>query len=383
MNATASTRQLRAPRWPAGLVPWRKAVESFIERLAQAAKVQIQISGTRVSQSGEQITMIEGTGNGTATSDAVALSRWPQGLRPWKDAVDANLAKISAALHLSTESLQASARITIEATAAPMLPLSSAVWRDWCRNTERTLEALSRATQRQLQLPGMARASGGDELVFERELPPREITLELERQYRWATAFTCYREIVSGVVYRVLTSVTPYVNGTITETQTAAGGVHLHTPLDESYTCPEVEVASDEDPEFDYGAPDGTTTITYSGVLDPALLIPAAEEGLENDGEPAVASSWTWLSNADAPTDITQNLGYWDAVPDALIARRVNSYRYRWRVTGRALDLTWDQGGTSHSASIAAGAVSDWFDDDIPATELTTDVIDNVVITLA
>jgi hypothetical protein len=382
MNATASTRQLRAPRWPTGLVPWRKAVQSFIERLAQAAKVQIQISGTRVSQSDQQITMIEGTGNGTATSNAVALDRWPQGLRPWKDSVDANLAKISAALHLSTESMQASARITVEATAAPMLPLSSAVWRDWCRDTERTLEALSRASQRQLQLPGMRRSSDGDELFFEREVP-REITLELELQYRWATAITCARVVDGGVAYKVSTDVSIYENGSITETQTAAGGVHLLTPSDESYTCPALEVVSDFDPDFDYGDLISVEPTVFSEILDEALLLPAADEALEDDGTPYVTVTRTWMSNVDAPTDITQNLGFWVAEGNPLTGRRLNRYRYRWRVTGASLDLEWTQGGISQTDTIAAGATSDWYDDDYNTVIDAGDAITDVVITLA
>jgi hypothetical protein len=385
MNATASTRQLRAPRWPAGLVPWRKAVQSFIERLAQAAKVQIQISGTRVSQSGEQITMIEGAGNGTATSNAVALDRWPQGLRPWKDAVDANLAKISTALHLSTESMQASARITVDATALhpSSFNFHPSAWRDWCKDTERTLEALSRATQRQLQLPGMRRSSGGDELHFERELPPREITLELELQFRWALAFTCARDIIEGVAYTTLTQVNHYENGSITETQTAAGGTHVHNASDDSYVCPAIEVTSDEDDEFDYGSPTTSEPPAYSGSLSPSALLPAAEGALENDGDPSVMQSFNWLSNAAAPTDIYQELGFWFGYPDPITARRVESYRYRWRATGAALDLTWTQGGSTQSASVADGDVSAWFDDEISAVESEPDTITDVVITLA
>jgi hypothetical protein len=387
MNATASTRQLRAPRWPAGLVPWRKAVQSFIERLAQAAKVQIQIIGTRVSQSGQQITMIEGTGNGTATSNAVALDRWPQGLRPWKDAVDANLAKISAALHLSTESMQATGRITVEATTPPMLPLSSAVWRDWCKDTERTLEALSRATQRQLQLLGMARASGGDELVFAPPPPPVEVTVELEVQSRTALAFTCPREIVDGVVYGKLTIVTTYEHDTITETQTAAGGVHLHTPSDDTYVCPAVVVESDEEEGLDYGSQIGDPVFTYSVVLDPELLRPAAEAGLESwddSPDPSIASSGTWMSDTDPPTGLGALLGYWTAFSGApAIAVRVFRKRYRWKTYARGVDLEWDQGGTSHTLNLDADEVSDWYDDTLPDTEGEADEVENVVITLA
>jgi hypothetical protein len=386
MNATASTRKLRAPRWPAGLVPWRKAVQSFIERLAQAAKVQIQISGTRTAQSGEQITMTEGIGNGTATSNAVALDRWPKGLRSWKDAVDANLSKISAALHLSTESMQAIARITVDAAALhpSSFNFHPSAWRDWCKDTERTIEALSRATQRQLQLPGMRRASGGDELVFERELPPREITLELELQYRWCEVFYCTLGIVSDVAYTTRQEVVNFENGTITSDYTQPDpGPHTSTESETAHTCATPDVIDDEEAGFEYGDLVSTDPPTYGGPLDPSGLLAIAKAGLEDSGAPYIGASEVWMSNTAPPTSFTQSLGLWGDSGSPATNRKAESYRYRWKATGAALDLTWNQGGDSHSTTVAKGGTSDWYDDLIPATIYTPDAVTDVVIELA
>lgn len=45
-----STSRVRPPRWPKGLVPWRMTVERFLEKLAKAAGVQIEIVGVTRSQ---------------------------------------------------------------------------------------------------------------------------------------------------------------------------------------------------------------------------------------------------------------------------------------------------------------------------------------------
>lgn len=212
----------------------------------------------------------------------------------------------------------------------------------------------------------------------------RPIGLILERQYRWATAFFCYRDIIDGTVYTSLSVTTNYENGTITETQDAEGGIHVHTPSDESYVCPAIDVSSDEDEEFDYGAFISTDDPVYSGALDPAGLLPAAAAALENDGAPATAQSWSWYADDAAPTGITQVLGSWTGASDARVIRRINSYQYRWRVTGpHALDLAWDQGGSSFAITVPADGASAWYDDVIPATESVSDQIDNVVIALA
>jgi hypothetical protein len=50
ITQSQSSRKLRAPRWPIGLVPWQKTVESFLERVAAIAGVQIEIVGATRSQ---------------------------------------------------------------------------------------------------------------------------------------------------------------------------------------------------------------------------------------------------------------------------------------------------------------------------------------------
>jgi hypothetical protein len=45
----------RAPRWPSGLVPWKKTVESFLEKLAAAAGIEIEIIGATRSQGGSAL----------------------------------------------------------------------------------------------------------------------------------------------------------------------------------------------------------------------------------------------------------------------------------------------------------------------------------------
>jgi hypothetical protein len=223
-------------------------------------------------------------------------------------------------------------------------------------------------------------------LVFSRPPPPVEVTLELEVQSRTALAFTCPREIDDGVVYGKLTIVTTYEHGTITETQTAAGGVHLHTPSDDTYVCPFIVTESDEEEGFDYGSQIGDAVFTYSVVLDPELLRPAAEAGLESwddSPEPSIASSGTWMSDTDPPTGLGALLGAWAGESDARTAVRVTRKRYRWKTYARGVDLEWDQGGTTRTLSLDADEVSEWYDDTLPDTEGEADEVDNVVITLA
>jgi hypothetical protein len=59
-----STPKLRTPRWPAGLVPWRQAVELFLERLAKAVAVQIEILGAARSSGGDALTFEVAAGVG-------------------------------------------------------------------------------------------------------------------------------------------------------------------------------------------------------------------------------------------------------------------------------------------------------------------------------
>lgn len=72
MKQSASTAKVRPPRWPQGLVPWRLAVESFLHQLAKAVGKQIEIKGATSSQGdGSDILSFDvpGAGAGTATSD--------------------------------------------------------------------------------------------------------------------------------------------------------------------------------------------------------------------------------------------------------------------------------------------------------------------------
>jgi len=208
-------------------------------------------------------------------------------------------------------------------------------------------------------------------------------TVKLELQYRWATALTCARVVSGGVAYKVSTDVSHYDNGDITETQTAAGGVPLLLPSDETYTCPALDVVSDFDPEFDYGDLISTDDTVYSEPLDEDLLLPAAAAALEDDGSPYIAVTRTWLDTVAPPTDITQNLGSWSGATDPLLARRIDSYRYRWKVTGqKPVRIEWDQGGSTLDTTVPPGGSSSWYDDEIPATEGVNDTIDNVALTV-
>lgn len=58
------TRRSRAPRWPSGLVPWKKTVESFLEKLAAAAGIEIEIIGATRSQGGSALSFDLPSGTG-------------------------------------------------------------------------------------------------------------------------------------------------------------------------------------------------------------------------------------------------------------------------------------------------------------------------------
>lgn len=49
---TGTANRMRAPRWPAGLVPWRKTVETFLEKIAKASGVQVEIIGADSAATG-------------------------------------------------------------------------------------------------------------------------------------------------------------------------------------------------------------------------------------------------------------------------------------------------------------------------------------------
>lgn len=48
----SAVKPASAPRWPQGLVPWRKSVERFLEKVAKASGLQIEILGARRTQTG-------------------------------------------------------------------------------------------------------------------------------------------------------------------------------------------------------------------------------------------------------------------------------------------------------------------------------------------
>ena len=210
-------------------------------------------------------------------------------------------------------------------------------------------------------------------------------SFELELEYRWQTGMYCYAVESGGTIYTRLEIVGNYDNGSITQvTEQTAPGPHYWGPGDTPHTCASVTITDDEDPGFDYGGFIDEDPPSYSGALDADDLLSLVTGAVESAGAPYVAQSWSWRGDADPPTGITQLLGSWsdDGLP--LTTRTVHSYRYRWRNTGSlALDLAWDQGGSSLSTSLARAATSGWYVDVITATEAVQDEITSVVVTLA
>lgn len=69
------TPRLRPPRWPSGLVPWRKSVEQFLERLAAAVGVQLEIPGAKRSQGGDALTFEVPSGGVASASTPWSITR--------------------------------------------------------------------------------------------------------------------------------------------------------------------------------------------------------------------------------------------------------------------------------------------------------------------
>ena len=212
---------------------------------------------------------------------------------------------------------------------------------------------------------------------------PTLITLELEYEYRWAEVFACASFEEDGVAYSHSEVVEHYENGDITYTTTQPDpGPHLFTADDPLHECESTVATDDEDPEFDYGALESTDDPTYSGAVDVDALLTSARAAVVSDGSPYIEDDWSWMSDVDPPTGVSGTLGRWTK-PSLLTSRKVESYRYRWVVTGDYdLELAWDQGGTGHTETVAPGTPGSWHTDTVPATVSVNDLIENVVITV-
>lgn len=74
MKSAQSTGKVRAPRWPEGLVPWRQAVESFLNQIARKLGTQIEIKGATASQGGDSDTLsfdVSGSGSGSTSEQGL------------------------------------------------------------------------------------------------------------------------------------------------------------------------------------------------------------------------------------------------------------------------------------------------------------------------
>ena len=59
MKQSQGSSRIRTPRWPVGFVPWRNTVEQFLENLAKAAGLQIEIVGAQRSSGGDGVLTFE------------------------------------------------------------------------------------------------------------------------------------------------------------------------------------------------------------------------------------------------------------------------------------------------------------------------------------
>jgi hypothetical protein len=321
------THRLRPPRWPSGLVPWRSAVQSFLEKLSKAAKVQIEVQGATRSQSGEDLMLDLGTipsGTATAQTPAQEAPSWPSGLVPWKMAVQAHAEKLAAAagvqievfgttrgqsgeqpaLEVGNEFTGAGARSTASKKDAsvPRWPTSHV---GWCRALQRFIERLASALQTSLELGGVARSSGGDKLVFAlKPPPPRNLILRLETQPQQAYAFYCASiSDADGNFYSSVSTTEKWSEGEITYTTTQSEtGPHFSTPTIPMFDCPGSVTEDDREPGKDYGFLEEVEEPEYTGGLSQSSLRPLALNNLEviGDPDPGVAFAIT----ADDEDDI-------------------------------------------------------------------------------
>lgn len=321
------THRLRPPRWPSGLVPWRSAVQSFLEKLSAAAKVQIEVQGATRSQSGEDLMLDLGTipsGTATAQTPAQEAPSWPSGLVPWKMAVQAHAEKLAAAAGVQIEvfgttrgqsgeqpALEVGNEFTTPSTrstaskkdaSTPRWPTSHV---GWCRALQSFIMRLASALQTSLELGGVARSSGGDKLVFALQPPPpRNLILRLETQPQQAYAFYCaFISDDDGNHFSSAKTTVEYQYGKITFTTTQAEtGPHVYTPTTPMFDCPGTVTEDDREPDKFYGFEVNVEDTEYTGGLSQSALRPLALNNLEviGDPDPGVAFAIT----ADDEDDI-------------------------------------------------------------------------------
>lgn len=320
------TRRLRPPRWPSGLVPWRTAVQSFLEKLSKAAKVQIEVLGATRSQSGEDLMLDLGTtpsGTATAQTPAQEAPRWPSGLVPWKLAVQAHAEKLAAAAGVQIEvfgttrgqsgeqpALEVGTEFTYPSTHSTASKKDASVPRwptshvGWCRALQSFIERLASALQTSLELGGAARSSGGDKLVFVlKPPPPPPLILRLEVQTQQAVAFYCANIFDDdGNAYSSVSQTQNWDNGTITYTTSGGDpGPHISTPTIPRIDCVYGETTDDIDEDLDYGFFIDNDDPIYSGPLI-ANLRDFALEALELIGDPDPGVAFAITATADDDT---------------------------------------------------------------------------------
>lgn len=208
------------------------------------------------------------------------------------------------------------------------------------------------------------------------------VTLTIELQARWCIAKYCILAEDGGVAYTASSVTTEYENGSIEETFTIPDvGPHYETPAAADHTCAAADYATDEDPEFDYGELVEVGATVYSGAVDATALLALALANVANDGSPTTDVAATWPTDLTPPAVADINLGSWSDGGDPLRVRRVDSYQYRWHLTGGDIRLQWDQGGTSYDIDLDDGDASSWYDDVVISLAMdTADKIENVVI---
>lgn len=411
----AETPRLRPPRWPSGLVPWTQAVQAFLEKLSQAAKVQIEIQGATRSESGAEITLdlstnSRGTASGeTSTQDA---PRWPRALVPWKKTVQSHTEKLAAAagvqieifgttraqsgteptLEIAPPTNTSSTRSTVskQAATAPRWPTSHAAW---CRALQDFIERIASALQTRLELAGAARSSGGGKLVFalKTQTAPQSITLRLDIQSQEAYVFYCAGVLDDdGDPYTAVSTVEHWTNGDITYTTTQPDpGPHTSTPTVPPHDCNSAINTDDRDPLFNYGSLVSTDAPTYTDALN-ANLRTLALAALEIIGDPTPGVAFA--ITASASTDIIQAVAHGLDNDDRVIFPRLigglgltagtspyyvrdktpDTFKVATTIGGAAVDITTPiTAGTCRKEVADLTAVTrTWLDNATPPTDI-------------